>query len=56
MSVSGPRVFDLQIGLLALEAGVTEMWTHDAGFIALSGLKVDDPLADRGGIKATRRR
>jgi predicted nucleic acid-binding protein len=44
MSVSGPRVFDLQIGLLALEAGVTELWTHDAAFIALPGLKVSDPL------------
>jgi toxin-antitoxin system PIN domain toxin len=44
MSVSGPRVFDLQIGLLALEAGVTELWTHDAAFVALPGLKVCDPL------------
>jgi predicted nucleic acid-binding protein len=44
LSVIGPRVLDLQIGLLALEAGVTELWTHDAGFIALPGLKVGDPL------------
>ncbi len=44
MSVSGPRVFDLQIGLLALEAGVTELWTHDAAFVALPGLKISDPL------------
>ncbi len=45
MSVRGPRVFDLQIGLLALEAGVTELWTHDVGFVALPGLKVSDPLS-----------
>jgi uncharacterized protein len=44
LSVSGPRVFDLQVGLLALEAGATELWTHDAGFVALPGLKVRDPL------------
>jgi Predicted nucleic acid-binding protein, contains PIN domain len=56
LSMSGPRVFDLQIGLIALEAGVTELWTHDAGFVALPGLKVVDPLADRGGIKARGRR
>lgn len=56
LSVSGPRVFDLQIGLLALDAGATELWTHDTGFIALSGLKVDDPLTDRGGIKARGRK
>jgi toxin-antitoxin system PIN domain toxin len=45
LDVRGPRIFDLQIGLAALDAGVTEIWTHDAGFIALPGLKVRDPLA-----------
>jgi toxin-antitoxin system PIN domain toxin len=44
LDVRGPRIFDLQIGLAALEAGVTEIWTHDAGFIALPGLRVRDPL------------
>jgi toxin-antitoxin system PIN domain toxin len=44
LDVRGPRIFDLQIGLAALEAGVTEIWTHDAGFVALPGLKVRDPL------------
>ena len=44
LSVGGVRVFDLQIGLLALEAGVTELWTHDAAFVALPGLRVSDPL------------
>jgi len=29
----------------ALVPSVTEIWTHDAGFVALPGLKVRDPLA-----------
>jgi hypothetical protein len=45
LDVRGPRISDLQIGLAALDAGVTEIWTHDAGFIGLPGLKVRDPLA-----------
>jgi hypothetical protein len=45
LAVGGPRVIDLQIGLLALEAGATELWTHDAAIIALPGLKVSDPLS-----------
>jgi predicted nucleic acid-binding protein len=45
LHVCGPRIFDLQIGLAALEAGATEVWTHDAGFVGLPGLKVIDPLA-----------
>ena len=45
LDVRGPRIFDLQIGLAALDVGVTEIWTHDAGFIGLPGLKVRDPLA-----------
>lgn len=44
LAVSGPRVLDLQIGLLALEAGAAELWTHDAGFFTLPGLKTVDPL------------
>jgi len=47
LDVRGPRVFDLQIALTALEAGVTEIWTHDAGFLAFPGVKVRDPLEDR---------
>jgi predicted nucleic acid-binding protein len=47
LGVQGPRVFDLQIGLMCLEAGVTELWTRDAGFVALPGLKVVDPFAPR---------
>jgi hypothetical protein len=45
LSVRGPRVLDLQIGLLSIESGVTEFWTHDAGFIALAGLKIRDPIS-----------
>ena len=44
LDVRGPRIFDIQIGLAALDAGVTEIWTHDAGFVGLPGLKVRDPL------------
>ncbi len=44
LGVCGSRIFDLQIGLTALDAGATELWTHDSGFIGLPGLKVLDPL------------
>ena len=46
MNVRGPRIFDLQISLTALEAGVSELWTHDAGFIGLPGVRIRDPLQD----------
>lgn len=46
LDVRGPRVFDLQIGLAALDAGVTEIWTHDPGFVALPGMKIRDPLQE----------
>jgi len=45
LDVSGPRVFDLQIALTAFEGGATEIWTHDAGFVSVPGLRVHDPLA-----------
>lgn len=45
LDVSGPRVFDLQIALTAFEGGATEVWTHDAGFVSVPGLRVVDPLA-----------
>ena len=45
LAVSGPRIFDLQIALAAFEGGATELWTHDAGFITVPGLRVADPLA-----------
>ena len=44
LGVSGARVFDLQIGLTALEHGATEVWTHDAKFVRVPGLKLHDPL------------
>ena len=49
LDIRGPRIFDVQIGLTALEAGVREIWTHDAGFIALPGLAVRDPLSNPRG-------
>lgn len=44
LAVSGPRIFDLQIALAAFEGGATELWTHDAAFITVPGLRVSDPL------------
>jgi len=45
MGVVGPRVFDLQIACAALHAGAKRIWTHDANFVALPGLSVEDPLS-----------
>lgn len=45
LDVRGVRVFDLQIALCALDGGATELWTHDAGFIKMPGLRLRDPLA-----------
>ncbi len=42
--ISGPRVFDLQIALTSFEGGATELWSHDAGFVPMAGLRVTDPL------------
>lgn len=44
LAVKGPRVFDLQIGLCALDGGATELWTHDANFVKIPGLVIRDPL------------
>jgi len=43
--VSGPRIFDLQIALAALNGGATRIWTHDAGFLPVPGLVIEDPLS-----------
>ncbi len=43
--VTGPRVFDLQIALVAFEGGATELWTHDRRFGGVPGLAIVDPLA-----------
>lgn len=42
--VSGTRIFDLQIALIAAENGAREIWTHDQRFLPLPGLHVRDPL------------
>lgn len=44
LDVSGVRIFDLQIALIAFESGATELWTHDRSFLRISGLRVSDPL------------
>ena len=45
LGVSGPRIFDLQIGLIAFENGATEIWTHDNKFIRIPGLRLHDPFS-----------
>ena len=45
LGVEGMHIFDLQIGLLAVEGGATELWTHDAGFTPIPGLEIKDPLS-----------
>jgi predicted nucleic acid-binding protein len=45
LGVVGVRIFDLQIGLLAVDNGATEIWSHDAGFIRMPGLTLRDPLS-----------
>ena len=44
LAVTGPRIFDLQIGLCALDGGATELWTHDGNFVKIPGLVIRDPL------------
>lgn len=44
LEVKGPRIFDVQIALIAFENGATELWTHDKHFVSVHGLQVRDPL------------
>jgi hypothetical protein len=44
LRVSGPRIFDLTIALMAFENGASEIWTHDRGFVTVPGLRVRDPF------------
>ncbi len=44
LRVAGARIHDLQIGLMSLESGATELWTHDRQFMAPPGLSVVDPF------------
>jgi toxin-antitoxin system PIN domain toxin len=48
LRVSGPRIFDLQIGLTAFDNGALEVWTHDSAFLTFPGLRKHDPLASDG--------
>jgi len=44
LGVTGVRIFDLQIGLCALDGGATTVWTHDHSFVKIPGLAIHDPL------------
>ncbi len=44
LKISGPRIFDVQIALMAFESGATELWSHDRNFQSVAGLPVSDPL------------
>lgn len=44
LDVSGNRVFDLQIALTAFEGGARELWSHDARFVTVPGLRLVNPL------------
>ncbi len=48
LRVCGPRIFDLAIGLTAIEAGARQIWTHDFGFLSIPGLQAVFPLAPSG--------
>ena len=45
LAVSGPRVFDAQIALIALEHGARTIYSHDRRFITVPGIEVLDPVA-----------
>ena len=45
LHVRGVRIFDLQIALVAADAGATELWSHDRQFVSLPGLPVVNPPA-----------
>ena len=44
LGVAGARIFDLQIGICALDGGAIELWTHDGNFVKIPGLVIRDPL------------
>ena len=44
LSISGTRIFDLQIALTAFDNGAVEIWSHDRRFASFPGLAVHDPL------------
>ncbi len=44
LDLKGPRIFDLQIAVIAFDNGASELWTHDKQFVSVPGLRVRDPL------------
>jgi predicted nucleic acid-binding protein len=44
LRVVGPRIFDLQIAVTALDHGATQLWSHDRAFVTPPGLRLVDPL------------
>ena len=44
-AISGNRVFDLQIALCAFEGGAQELWSADARFATIPGLRLVNPMA-----------
>ncbi|MGH9518977.1 MAG: type II toxin-antitoxin system VapC family toxin [Terriglobales bacterium] len=44
MQITGRRIFDLQIGLMALDNGATELWSQDRAFIAPPRLRLVHPF------------
>jgi predicted nucleic acid-binding protein len=44
LGVAGARIFDLQIGICALDGGAIELWTHHGNFVKIPGLVIRDPL------------
>ena len=44
LEVTGPRIFDLQIALCALDGGAGRVWTNDRRFVKLPGLAIEHPL------------
>jgi toxin-antitoxin system PIN domain toxin len=45
LRVRGNRVFDLQIALCAFEGGARQLWSHDAHFVTMPGLRLVRALA-----------
>jgi predicted nucleic acid-binding protein len=44
LDVRGPRIFDLEIALTALDNGASEIWTLDGRFVTVPGLRVLRPF------------
>ncbi|HEY7839100.1 MAG TPA: PIN domain-containing protein [Terriglobales bacterium] len=46
LGVTDRGIFDLQIGLMAQEAGATRLLSHDREFITVPGLELLDPFGE----------